>query len=245
MIDKNLGVHMKPSAKTSRIFGLAFLLQFLTSFFSGSVLNQTWLVAGNIEETTSRIAKNAWLFRANILVDMLTAFGIVFLGAVLYAILRKKNEEMALVGFGLYLIEAALLAGSKLPAFSLLQISQGYAGSGQPAIFQVMANLALESMNFMGSTLHMLAFCPGAIIFYTLLYQSRIVPRGLSLWGLIAVIPCLAATLFALFGSPLPFYVYLPYVPFELVIAIWIILKGVEPREKLLVKKDLEVIESI
>ena len=36
------------------------------------------------------------LMRANILIDMLTAFGITFLGAMLFFTLRKQNEKLHL-----------------------------------------------------------------------------------------------------------------------------------------------------
>jgi hypothetical protein len=83
-------------------------------------------------------------------------------------------------------------------------------------------------MDFVGNTLHMLAFCLGGILFYYLLYKSRVVPVALSLWGLIATFPMLIGTLTQIFGYTIPFYFYLPYVPFELVIAIWILVKGIK-----------------
>ena len=69
--------------KTSRVLGFAFLLQFVTSFSSGVFLRQAWVVPGNIGETMINIASKPWLMRTNILVDMLTALGIIFLGAIL------------------------------------------------------------------------------------------------------------------------------------------------------------------
>ncbi len=212
--------------KAPRLLGFAFLFQFITSFFSGSFLSQTWQVPGNIRETMVRIAARPWLLQANILVDMLTVFGVVFLGAILFLTLRKQNEKVALVALGFYIIEAALLAASKTSAFSLLGLSREYAAGGQPAILLTMGGLALDSMNFVGSTLHVLSFCLGAILFYTLLYQSRVVPRGLSLWGLLTVIPLLVGTVSSMFGYVLPFLFYVPYVPFEFVIALWLIIKG-------------------
>ena len=92
----------------------------------------------------------------------------------------------------------------------------------------LMANLALESMDFVGVTLHMLAFCLGGILFYYLLDKSRVVPRALSLWGLITVFPCLVGTLAAIFGYEAPFIIYVPYVPFEFVIGVWILVKGIQ-----------------
>jgi hypothetical protein len=218
---------MSSSNKTSKILGVAFLLQFVTSLASGLVLQPAWLVHGDISESMINITNNPLLIRANILVDMLTALGIVFLGAMLFVTLRKQNEKLALVGLGFYVIEAALLAVSRGAAFSLLRISQEYVAAGNPAHLQVMANLAVESMEFVGMTLHMLAFCLGAIPFYYLLYRSRVIPRALSLWGLITVFPCLIGTLAAVLGYELPFIIYVPYVPFEFVAGVWILVKGI------------------
>ena len=121
-----------------------------------------------------------------------------------------------------------LLASSRIAAFSLLRISQEYVATGHPAYLQILGSLAFESMDFVGSTLHILAFCLGGILFYYLLFKSGIVPRVLSLWGLITVFPILIATLFEIFGYVLPFYLYVPYIPFEFVIAVWILVKGIK-----------------
>jgi len=212
--------------RTSRILGVAFLLQFVTSFSSGVFLQPVWLVPDDISATMIQIANNAGLMRANILVDMLTALGIIFLGAMLFASLRKGNEKVALVALGFYILEAALLGASRGDAFSLLRMSQEYAAAGQPDFLETVANIALESMDFVGFTLHMLAFCLGGILFYYLLYKSAVVPRALSLWGLVTVSPLLVATLLDIFEYQVPFVVALPYVPFEFVIGVWILVKG-------------------
>ena len=218
---------MNTTNKASRVLGMAFLLQFVTSFASGVFLKPLWLVPGNINETMLKIAEHPGLLRANILLDMLTALGVIFLGVVLFVTLKKQNEKMALVALGFYILEAGLLAASRIATFSLLRISQEFASAGGPDYLPTLGNLALESMDFLGDTLHMLAFCLGAILFYCLLYKSSVVPRGVSLWGLITVLPLLAGTLAAIFGYELPFALYLPYVPFEFVIGIWILVKGV------------------
>ena len=211
--------------KTSRLLGMAFLLQFVTSFSSGVFLKQTWFVPGNIGATMLKIADNPTLMRANMLLDMLTALGVIFLGVMLYLILRKQDEPIALTALACYLLEGVLLATSKTEGFALLRLSQEYAAE-QSAVWLTMGQVAYESMEFGGATLHLLAFCLGAILFYSLLYKSAIVPRPLALWGLITVIPLLIGTMTQIVGYTLPFVLYLPYVPFELVIAIWILIKG-------------------
>ncbi|HEY5159414.1 MAG TPA: DUF4386 domain-containing protein [Anaerolineales bacterium] len=222
---------MNSNPKTSRVLGLAFLMQFVTSIVSGMLLRSALIVPGDIGRTMVNIAGKPGLMRAYILVDMLTALGIAFLGAILFLTLRKQNEKIALTALVFYILEATLLAVSRMEAFSLLGLSQQYASAGNSATLLTMGNLALGSMDFAGSVLHMLAFCLGGILFYYLLYRSGVVPRLLSLWGLITVFPCLAGTLFAIFGTTVPFFVYLPYAPFELVIAIWILVKGIKDEQ--------------
>jgi len=217
---------MNTVSKTSRVLGIAFLLQFVTSFTSSAILKKVWFVPGNISETMLKIANNPWQMRTIILLDMLTALGVIFLGGILFLTLRKWNEKMALIAMGFYILEGALLAVSKTEAFSLLRTSQEYAIAANPAL-QMMGQVAYESMDYVGNTLHMLAFCLGGILFYTLLYKSGVVPRALSLWGLIATFPMLIGTLAQIFGYTIPFIFYLPYVPFELVIAVWILVKGI------------------
>jgi hypothetical protein len=223
---------MNAVSKTSKMLGVALLLQFITSFSSGAFLKSAWFVQGNISETMLKIANYPWLMRTTIFLDMLTALGVIFLGSILFLTLRKQNEKMALVAFGLYILEAALLAASKMEAFSLLRFSQEYVTAGQPSSLLMLGQVAYEAMDFTGNTLHMLAFCIGGMMFYSLLYKSSLVPRGLSLWGLAATFPMLTGTLTQIFGYTIPFYFYVPYVPFELVIAIWILVKGIKETTK-------------
>lgn len=217
---------MNTTNKVSRVLGVAFLLQFITSVSSGLFIRPLWLVSDDIAATMLKIAESPGTLRANILVDMLTALGVIFLGAILFVTLRKQSEKIALIALGFYILEGALLAASRMATFSLLRISQEYA-AGQSEILPSFGNLAFEAMDYVGDTLHVLAFCLGAILFYFLLYKSKVVPRWLSLWGLITIIPVLAGTLTAIFDVHLPFIFFLPYFPFEFVIGIWILIKGI------------------
>lgn len=213
--------------KTSRILGLAFLLQFITSFGSAMFLRATWYVPGNMSETLIKIASNPSTLRVNILFDVLTALGVIFLGAMLFITLRKQNEKMALTALGFYILEAALLATSRMATFALLGLSQAYAVAGH-ADMTVLGQIAFDAMDFVGSDLHMLAFIPGAVMFYYLLDRARIIPRVLSLWGLIAALPFVIGAPLAVLGYEIPMALYLPYVPFEFVIGAWIVVKGIQ-----------------
>ena len=215
---------MNSERKLSVALGTAFLFQATTSLISG-VIPMSLIVPGNVGQSMINIAGHAGLMRANFLGDLITAVGVITLGVLLFVVLRKYGEIFALIALGCYMLEVALGAVSKIPAFALLRISQDYASKGRPEDLQTLGNLALETMNF-GFGLLMLPFCIGAILFYYLLYKSHVVPRTLSVWGLISVPVVLVATVLVIAGYKVPFLVYVPYVPFEWVMGAWILIKG-------------------
>jgi hypothetical protein len=216
---------MNSDRNTARLLGVAFLIQAVASAISGLLLLEPLIVPGNIVDSMTNIANHTLQMRASIVVEMITAMGIVMLGSLLYVTLRAQNGQVALVALGLYLFEAALLAASRIPAFSLLRTSQESVLAGHPAYMQALGNLFYESQSF-GYDLHMLPFGLGATLFYYLFYRSGLLPRVLSLWGLIAAPLALAGTLLVLLGYDVPLVLFLPNLPFELTMGVWLIVKG-------------------
>ena len=68
-------------------------------------------------------------------------------------------------------------------------------------------------------------FALGALMFYVLLYQSRLVPRWLSVWGLVGGVLYLVPPLGSTFGLSLGFLMA-PLAVQEMVMAVWLIAKG-------------------
>ena len=69
------------------MLGIAFLLQAVTSLVSGLILKLGLIVPGDIGRSMVNVAANPWLLQAHILGEMITAAGVIFLGAVLYTVL--------------------------------------------------------------------------------------------------------------------------------------------------------------
>ena len=73
----------------------------------------------------------------------------------------------------------------------------------------------------------MLPFALGATLFYYLFFKSGFLPRVLSLLGIIAAPLALIGTPFLLLGYDVPLVVFLPNLPFELAIGVWLMVKGI------------------
>jgi len=72
-------------------------------------------------------------------------------------------------------------------------------------------------------------FALGALMFYVLLFQSRLVPRWLSTWGLVGAALYLVPPLGSMFGLSLG-VLMAPLALQEMVMAAWLIAKGFNPR---------------
>ena len=72
-----------------------------------------------------------------------------------------------------------------------------------------------------------IAFALGSLMFYALFYQSRLVPRWLSVWGLAGAVLYLAAPLLDMFGHGFGILMA-PLAVAEIVLAVWLIAKGLD-----------------
>ena len=77
---------------------------------------------------------------------------------------------------------------------------------------------------------HGYIFAIAALIFYYLLYQSKLIPRWISVWGVIAAILLILVNLLEVTGIVSELMILkLPVVLNELVLAIWLMVKGFNP----------------
>ncbi len=119
---------------------------------------------------------------------------------------------------------------SKIGTYALIPLSQEFVAAGAPAssFHHAMGDFLCHGVDRVAYDMHMWFFCLGAILWYYLLYISRAIPPALSLWGLIAVGLLTIPVLFVLFKRDFTAVMVLglPYAPFELVVALWLIVKG-------------------
>ncbi len=73
-----------------------------------------------------------------------------------------------------------------------------------------------------------MVFSLGALMIYYVFYQSKLIPRWLSGWGLIGSVLYLVVPLLSMFGSELAILT-LPLALQEMVLAVWLIVKGFNP----------------
>jgi hypothetical protein len=175
---------MDTELNTVRLLGAAQLIVFVASMLSERLL-ATVVGTGSISDILVNVSKNLTRMRVSNLVALLNCAAIIVLGVLFYIVFREQYRIIALVALGCFLAEAITLAVSKIGAYGLLPLSQQFveAGAPEPSYFQTVGNFLYHGLDRLGYDVHMLFFCLGGILWYYLLYSSRLAPRALSIWG--------------------------------------------------------------
>ena len=219
-------VSVSTEHRLPRYVGAAFLVQFVTSLTAG-LLSASVLTDG-MPGVLTRVAEDPARIRVVVVLELVTSLAIFVLAALLYLMLRDTGPAVALSGLVLWCAEALLLALSMLGVWALLD--RGTAGAGVGSISSADTAVGTFAFGLYEHTrdLDMLFFAVGALLWYSLLLRSRVVPRWLAVWGLASVSLVLVATLMLVWDRSLQpsVVLYAAYVPFELVVGLWLLIRG-------------------
>jgi hypothetical protein len=216
--------------KTAIIVGVLFIIATVMSILSTVPLGST-LTASNYLTSVSANENQVIIAMIFELIAAVSAFGTA---VMLFPVLKKTIESLALGYVALRLIENIFYIVGALSLIIILTVGQGYvAGASNASYYQPLGTLllALHDWSIWMGTL--IFFGLGSLTLNYLLYQSKLVPRFLSVWGLIGAALVLLYGLLSLFSltpdlSSLAILA-VPIAVQEMVFAVWLIVKGFNP----------------
>jgi hypothetical protein len=211
--------------KTAIIVGALFIIATVTAIMSIAFIGSTldppeYLTNVSANENQVIIAVILWL---------ILAVSVMGIGFMMFPILKRYDEGLALGYVILRLVEAIFIIVASISLLSLLTLSQEYDPLTSPASYYLPSGtllLAIQDWSFTVGTLIFLGL--GGLPLYYLLFQSNLVPRWLSAWGFIGAAMVLLYGLMALFDLD-PSFLAAPIAVQEMVFAVWLIVKGFNP----------------
>ena len=217
-----------------RFLGIAYLIQFVASFFNDALFNAA-TGSGDTLEKIVNISNNVILMRLSVFSILITGLGIIAMTVLLYIVLQNQSKPLALLALSFWIIEVIFLIASCVGINVLIPLSLESVGSGFSDLTLVtMASLLIEFKEFTYA-IHLLFFGCGGILWYYLFYKSKYIPRALALWALIMMPFMIADVVLVLFGIGLDsimrmviLFPLIAYLPFEGIMGIWFIVKGID-----------------
>lgn len=212
--------------KTTKFTGFLFLFNLLIPTL-GYVLVQSKLFApDNPILTSDQILANEQLFRLGLLSELILSVGLILLGYCLYVILRNVNAFFSKMALLLKTAEATLMATVSLLAFFALQILTGNSQSMVES--KTLAGVIINQHGALNS-IPMIFLGIEMVIFNVLFYVSGMIPRWISVSGIIAFILVFLYSIFSIIDPKLASMLFtIPSFIYELIIGAWLIIKGIK-----------------
>ena len=233
--EKDKGVLRRPYRRTAIVVGVLLIVCTVASILSVAPLGS--MLDSPVDLT--RLAANDDRVVLAALIEFVAAATGAGIAIALYPVLRHYGRAVALGSVAARVVAGVLVLVGTLSLLALLTLAQESVSSGATdsaatdASVQVLVAVRDWVANFMIS----IPFLLGAGMYYYLMYRSTVVPRWLSVWGLLGVAVSLVATLYSGFTQDFGFSTFstalnAPIALQEMVLAVWLIAKGfnLEPK---------------
>jgi Domain of unknown function (DUF4386) len=212
---------MDSDRQTAIIVGVLFILATAASLASTVLTAST-----TSSDYLTSAAANANQVKAGAILELVAAGSVALIPAFLFPVLRRYDERMALGYLAIRILEAFVLVLSAVCALLILTLSQKYVGATSPVDPSFATSGAvLQGLASWTFVLDPIVFGAGALLFYYVLFRSRLLPIWLSAWGLFGAALVVAAGLAGMFGT-FQYVLAVPIAVQEMALAVWLILKG-------------------
>jgi hypothetical protein len=212
---------MDSNRKTAIIVGVLFITALVSTMLSGAFSGST-----NDPDYLTAVSANENKVLIGVLFQLTLTASVVAIPIMMFPILKKNNESLALGYVGARIFEGFFDAVIAISMLLLLTLSREVVEAGAPVAshFQTSGALLLGLKDW-ASVPENFPYGLGALIMNYLFYQSKLIPRWLAGWGLVGGILMLAMGLLRMFGYSV-FFLALPIILNEMVLAVWLIVKG-------------------
>lgn len=217
---------MNTHKTAARTFGIFFIIAFLSYGIGGALIESIVSVPdflSNVYDNQTQIVIGV------ILMAIVHSFVNIGLPIIMLPILEPYNKRLAYGYLSAAIMATTILAAGTLFLLLLIPLSDAYVNTGSAAApyFETMGIL-LKQGGFYAYHMGMALWAIGGLMFVSVLYKSKLIPRPLSLWGIIGYIILLSGSILEIFGhnGVVEMVSVAPGGLFEIALSIWLIIKG-------------------
>ena len=211
-------------ALNARIAGFTFLF-YIAVAFPSLVLFDRATRGEAMSAKLSSLALHANDVRLAAVLTLLGCFSALVLAVTLYALTREQDPDLALLGLTCRVAEGVTGAVSIPSMLGLLALATATGANAPDSV----AAPGLVTFTLEPAPIAATFFAVGSTIFSWLLLRGRIVPVWLAWLGVLGsavAVVVLPLQLARVLTGPMTQLMWIPVAVFELVLAVWLIIKG-------------------
>ena len=219
----------------AKVAGWSYVLSFVSVVFANYVLLNPLVVSRNAADTARNILAHPTQFRIALTLFLTYSVGVVVLAAALYIILRRINHGLALVGALFRVVFAMLWLLSAIHMLGGVRLlgTAPYLQTFEADRLQALARATIAA-TFDDYYVGLPFFGLASTVCAWLWLKSNYIPRGLSIFGVIASAWCVLCAfvylIFPDFNKIVNDYIFdSPMALFELAVSVWLLIRGLKP----------------
>src|SRR5467141_1510888 len=219
----------------AKVAGIAGLLAFVLVVFGNYILLEPLVVPRNAVDTARNILAHQTQFRVALICFITYGIGAIVLLTALYVVLAPVHRGLALADALFRLVFAMLWLIAPLNSLAALRLlgDASYLKVFEPDRLQALARIQIAG-SFDDYYVGLPFFGLAATVCAWLWLKSKYIPRGLSIFGVIASAWCVFCAfvylIFPDFNKAVNDYIFdSPMALFELILSVWLLIKGLKP----------------
>jgi hypothetical protein len=206
--------------KNAIIAGILFLTALVSSLLGGGLLESVLKTPDHL----TIIPTDTSVMITGVILEFVNGIAVIGIAVILFPVLKQYNESIALGYVGFRIIESIFCIVSAMIPVALIKLSREYKNAGT-SYMHTLSTFIIEARTELAELLIPVFFGLGALLFYYLLYKSKLIPRLISVWGFIGAI--LILILCFIEGNTIINMIFvLPIILNEIFLGIWLIVKG-------------------
>jgi hypothetical protein len=209
--------------KTAITVGVIYLAGMVVGV-GGNVIVQSILGA---PDHLATLPANSMLVAVGAMLWLLAVTGDAAHGILMFSVLKRYSERIAVGYFGARIIDAVFVAVMALLILFQLPLGSEYAKAGTSdasylqSLSSVLGQAQLYAYHF-----GMITVGVAGLMLNYLFYRAQLLPRILGLWGLVGYAVILCGSVLEVLGFNLSLLHTIPGGLWELFIGVWLIVKG-------------------
>lgn len=216
---------MNLTKQTTRTIGVLFLIIFISGILVYQVLRGPFLFG---DDFLANAVLNSNKVTISTLVSFLAGILTILISILLLPVFKKFNNTLAYTYVAFCILNFIAITIESYSAISLLDFSTEFSKSDNKAALESLSGVFYNnhrSAHFM----YLLTSCLPVFVLYYALLVGKLVPKAISIFGIIAVLLMFISILFSIFNIKGWSDLMIPIAIIQLFFPFWLIFKGFKP----------------
>ena len=213
---------MNSTKKTTRIIGILLLITFISGILVYQVLRGPFLFG---DDYLIKAASNIDKVIYSTLLSFLGGISTIIISVMLIPIFKKFSVKLAFLYLAFCILNFIAIAIESYSAMSLLDFSIEFSKAENNTMLESLSGVYYNnhrSAHFM----YLLTSCFPVFVLYYSLFVGKLVPKAISIFGIVAIILMFVSVLLSIFNISGGSDLMLPLGLIQLFFPFWMIFKG-------------------